>query len=161
VSFALPFRYRFEITSPRGYAPAGAGTPYRSAHYESVDEWFHHVHSRPSQDLMSVQGPAWTGMDVMQLQPYCATLKSDLDLVGHLSVRDAIGDYKDVYNKRYKIVYCTITRLTSGVAATSTVSSRAPRKYPLELIERGCGWAWRCASSLAWQWSLREAKTIA
>lgn len=52
----------------------------------------------------------------------CATLKSRLDLVGHLAVRDATGDYKGVYHKRYKIVYSTITRLTSGIAATSTVS---------------------------------------
>jgi hypothetical protein len=57
VLLALPFRYRYEINIARAATPGGAGTAYRATHYEFVDEWFQHVHSRPGQDTMFAGGP--------------------------------------------------------------------------------------------------------
>ena len=66
---ALPFRYRYEINIACEATPGWSGTAYRAAHYESVDERFRFVYSRPDQYPMFAWGPGWTGVNGMQLQP--------------------------------------------------------------------------------------------
>lgn len=56
--------------------------------------------SQPGPDVCA--GTCLDGHERDATATLCATLKSDLDLVGHLAVRDAIGDSKGGYNKRYK-----------------------------------------------------------
>lgn len=67
----LRFRFATDTrsTSLARPRPAGVGTTYIAAHYEFVDSWSYHVDNRPDQDLMLVDGPGWTGLNRMQLQP--------------------------------------------------------------------------------------------
>jgi len=51
-------------------------------------------------------------MNGVELQPCVQPLRLDLDLVGWPALRDAIGSYEAVYNKRYTLVYRAMKRYT-------------------------------------------------
>jgi hypothetical protein len=84
-------RFRFAAvkrsTSFARLCPARAEAPYWPAHYESVDEWFQRVHSRPDQDPMFAWGPGRTGLNGIQLQPRVQPLGPDRDVAGYPGAR--------------------------------------------------------------------------
>jgi hypothetical protein len=99
-------RFRF-ATAPRStvlgrLCPARAGTSCGSAHYESVDERFQWVHSRPDEDGMSAWDGAGPGVNRMQLQPCVQPLGLDLDLAEH-TARGSIWQY--MTNAYYAILH--------------------------------------------------------
>ena len=62
--------------------------------YEFVDLWSYLVHSRPDQDLMFAEGPGWTGLNRIQLQPCVQPLVVEHDLDGHPRYRMRIDSMR-------------------------------------------------------------------
>jgi len=69
VLLALPFRYRYKIDYDRAATTGWSLDALGSTHYEFVDLWSYLVQTRLDQDLMFAEGPGWTGLNRIQLQP--------------------------------------------------------------------------------------------
>jgi hypothetical protein len=80
------------------------------------------VHSSLYQGPNACVGPGLHGLGRHTTATLCATLKPELDLVGYLAVRDAIGNYEAIYNEPYTTVYFTITRHVREWTVTSTAA---------------------------------------